>query len=324
MSRFSVRHLPLLMIGILMLTGGALFLSHQPTPSPVVPKPKPQPASVSFLAERPDWPTLNLYQNTITREEFGRLLSTVFTTGEACRNLIEITETEAIIKTGEPAPGDVFRLQFAAPNATKPTPRLWKTAEELPITTREKPLANLRIAIDPGHIGGEWAKMEERWFVVGDGVPVCEGDMTLQVAQLLKPKLEGLGATVTLVRDKKEPVTLLRPSSLLTLAKNTALPATQESPQKMAERLFYRTAEIHARAKLVNETILPDLVLCLHFNAEAWGDPNAPTLIDHSQQLFTLYCSACHGADGKGATGGTFPPLSSSPWLPPMANTDSC
>ncbi len=32
-------------------------------------------------------------------------------------------------------------------------------------------------------------------------------------------------------------------------------------------------------------------------------------------QLFTLYCSACHGADGKGATGGTFPPLAESPWL---------
>ncbi len=32
-------------------------------------------------------------------------------------------------------------------------------------------------------------------------------------------------------------------------------------------------------------------------------------------QLFTLYCSACHGADGKGATGGTFPPLSQSPWV---------
>ena len=32
-------------------------------------------------------------------------------------------------------------------------------------------------------------------------------------------------------------------------------------------------------------------------------------------QLYTLYCSACHGADGKGATGGQFPPLAESPWL---------
>ncbi|GAA5122713.1 c-type cytochrome [Luteolibacter yonseiensis] len=40
-----------------------------------------------------------------------------------------------------------------------------------------------------------------------------------------------------------------------------------------------------------------------------------PLLAQDGQQLFTLYCSACHGADGKGATGGTFPPLAESPWL---------
>jgi hypothetical protein len=30
----------------------------------------------------------------------------------------------------------------------------------------------------------------------------------------------------------------------------------------------------------VNTKLHPDLVLCLHLNAEGWGDPNAPTLID--------------------------------------------
>ncbi len=33
------------------------------------------------------------------------------------------------------------------------------------------------------------------------------------------------------------------------------------------------------------------------------------------QQLYTLYCSACHGVDGKGATGGAFPPLAGSDWI---------
>lgn len=32
-------------------------------------------------------------------------------------------------------------------------------------------------------------------------------------------------------------------------------------------------------------------------------------------QLYTLYCSACHGADGKGAANGTFPPLAMSPYI---------
>lgn len=32
-------------------------------------------------------------------------------------------------------------------------------------------------------------------------------------------------------------------------------------------------------------------------------------------QLYSVYCIACHGPDGKGAPGGTFPPLAGSPWL---------
>jgi cytochrome c553 len=32
-------------------------------------------------------------------------------------------------------------------------------------------------------------------------------------------------------------------------------------------------------------------------------------------QLYGLYCSACHAADGKGATGGQFPPLAGSEWV---------
>ena len=41
----------------------------------------------------------------------------------------------------------------------------------------------------------------------------------------------------------------------------------------------------------------------------------APLTAQDGGQLYTLYCSACHAADGKGATGGIFPPLAASPWL---------
>ena len=230
-----------------------------------------------MLATPPDWGTLEIYQNTIRREEFERLLSSIFTTGDAWKSFIQINEMEAHIQTGNSSGDPVFHLHFALTEAS--VPRQWRTASELPLTNLTNPLAGLKIAIDAGHIGGTWAKMEERWFVVGDGQPVQEGDMTLQVAKLLKPRLEALGATVTLVRDKLEPVTPLRPEALLEVAKASS---SNQSPQKLAERLFYRTAEIRARADLVNQVIKPDLVLCLHFNAEGWGDPNNPTLIDRT------------------------------------------
>jgi mono/diheme cytochrome c family protein len=41
----------------------------------------------------------------------------------------------------------------------------------------------------------------------------------------------------------------------------------------------------------------------------------APLRAQDGQQLYTLYCSACHATDGKGATGGAFPPLAGSAWV---------
>src|SRR5690606_26522963 len=90
----------------------------------------------------------------------------------------------------------------------------WRALSDLPPAPPERPLDGLRIAIDPGHIGGRWGKMEERWFQLPGSPPVQEGDMTLRVAKLLKPKLEALGATVTLVRNEAEPVTDIRPEML--------------------------------------------------------------------------------------------------------------
>jgi len=237
---------------------------------------------LSLLAQEPDWQALEEFQDTITRSDFERLLTGVFTTGDVWRGYIAIEDTQALIHTGGPGPEDVFVLRFADAEPTA-LPRHWQAGHELPPAPAGKPLADLHIAIDPGHIGGEWAKMEERWFVVGDGIPVIEGDMTLKVARLLKPQLEKLGATVTLVRDAAEPVTTLRPESFESEARD-AHPA-EDSPaslRRFAERLFYRTAEIRARADLVNNTIRPDLMLCLHFNAESWGNPAKPTLVNHT------------------------------------------
>ena len=244
---------------------------------------EPESASggLSVLATPPDWSLLEIYQNTITRREFETLLTTVFTTGNAWQTTIEIRDTEAVLKTGPKPTDPSFHLHFAAAEAR--IPRQWRTAAELPPATPERPLEGLKIALDPGHIGGEWAKMEERWFVVGGGTPVCEGDMTLFVANLLKLRLEALGAIVSLVRENSQPVTAVRPADLLALALDSAAPSDSPAArQRLAERLFYRTAEIRARADLVNHTLKPDLVLCLHFNAEAWGDPNNPRLIDRT------------------------------------------
>ncbi|HTD01367.1 MAG TPA: N-acetylmuramoyl-L-alanine amidase, partial [Chthoniobacterales bacterium] len=160
----------------------------------------------------------------------------------------------------------------------------------------DKPLSGLRIALDPGHLGGKWAKMEERWFQVGNTQPVQEGDLALKVARVLAPRLRELGAKVFFVRNSNEPITAKRPDDFRELARKILIkngvpqprnevldpndPEKEQTIRWQSEILFYRYSEIRRRAALVNFKLHPDLVLCLHFNAEGWGDPNNPTLTD--------------------------------------------
>ncbi len=51
---------------------------------------------------------------------------------------------------------------------------------------------------------------------------------------------------------------------------------------------FYRVAEIHDRAVAINTFLRPDLTFCLHFNAEPWGDPTHPTLVDTNHLHFIV------------------------------------
>lgn len=244
---------------------------------------------LSPLAPKPDWKQLDVYQNTITRADFVYLLENVYAPHGAAQSVISVGPDSASIQTS----GGPFVLQFAAdPDSAKPIPRYWKGRWQIPNPPASQPLAGLKIALDPGHLGGAWAKIEERWFQVGKSTPVTEGDLTLYVAKLLTSRLKNLGAEVFLTRTKAEPVTSQRPKQLMAEARRslaqTGSSVTGYSTVKESERLFYRASEIRQRAKLVNERIQPDLVICLHFNAEEWGDANNPSLTDKNHLHFLI------------------------------------
>lgn len=244
---------------------------------------------LSPLATAPQWNDLEPFQQTITRETFTRLLTTVYAPDGAADPFIAITDDAAhIIKqAGRP---ERFVLRFAKTEPTRPPPRYWRPAARMPAAPEQRPLEGIRIAIDPGHLGGRWARMEERWFRIGDGHTVQEGDMTLRVAELVKPMLEELGAEIFLVRTSDEPVTEQRPERLQQMArgeveeKGTAIDDAgyERQLQWQSELLFYRISEIRSRGGLVNDRIYPDITLCLHFNAEGWGDPANPTFVERN------------------------------------------
>src|SRR5207237_6729653 len=116
------------------------------------------------------------------------------------------------------------------------------------------------------------------------------------VARLLAPRLRELGAKVFFVRNSNEPITSKRPNDFRELARKILIkngvphpradvldpndPAKEQTIRWQSEILFYRYSEIRRRAALVNFKLHPDLVLCLHFNAEGWGDANNTTLTE--------------------------------------------
>ena len=251
--------------------------------------------ALSPLAEPPDWNALDRYQQSITRERFMAELERVYAPDAAWQPYIEVGRDSARILMSSSAPQRHYTLRFApAPEKTRAAPRYWRRASEIGGQRPGRPLAGARIALDPGHLGGGFARLEERWFKVGDNKPVIEGDMTLLVARKLQRLLERKGADVSLLRRSSRPATNLRPDDLRDEARaelrrmgvgsppldsaERADGGRHASVRWQSERLFYRSAEIRARADRVNRKLRPDLVVALHFNAEPWGDPERPRL----------------------------------------------
>lgn len=275
--------------------------SPVPPPSPVAapnsPVPPPPGTSaqldrLSSLGTKPDWTKLQSYHQTMTRAEFEAAMQDIYSDSSPLPLPWKVETDGVVVQTGDPAKPEL-RIAFGSrPQPPSQGTRTWRRAAELPPLKGRPLLSDLHFAIDPGHIGGSWAAMEERFLSFAPGESIQEGTLTLLTAQILAERLKALGAYVTLVRDRLEPVTTQRPSDLLSPARQLLAEAGFPQPQEtysgmtgdtkiitvqwQSEKLFYRVSEIHARAKKVNESIKPDVVLCLHYNAEAWGDATSP------------------------------------------------
>ena len=71
-------------------------------------------------------------------------------------------------------------------------------------------------------------------------------------------------------------------------------PLRGQTVQAQSELLFYRIGEIRHRADVVNTKLQPDLVICLHFNAEGWGDPLRPEFVPRNH--LHVLVNGCYSA----------------------------
>src|SRR5437899_4941876 len=131
--------------------------------------------NLGVLGSAPKWSVLEHYQETITHDEFAHLINDVYCTHGFAADLIKIDHNAAQILINRES-HNVFTLRFAPDaNSKAHVPRLWRPARSLLPAKPEKPPSGLRVALDPGHLGGKWAKMDERWFQVGDTNAGTEG-----------------------------------------------------------------------------------------------------------------------------------------------------
>ncbi len=177
--------------------------------------------------------------------------------------------------------------------AGKESSAWWRSPETIkPVCTDSVlPLAGLHLALEPGHIGGDWAGWEGRQFRIEDEDHwVREGELVLEVAQRVRSGLERLGARVSLLRNSCHPV---NPKSFqhywASAASALVVPTEVSLRSQLSHALAVRdravkmaivTGELVERARLVNESIRPDALISLHINAAPWPVKMPRLLVD--------------------------------------------
>ncbi len=277
-------------VAAVLLTPGCKPAIVQPAQAekPVAPPPKPY--TVPEVETPNPWFTLQPWQRSLTRAEFEKKLDRLYDPFDGLRPYIEITDERAVFWIS-PSKKEIpiFTLEFAPdPERRAVVAKAFRAPAEIRALPKPpgKPLSDLRIAIDPGHIGGRWAQVENRSTRYRGSAPVNEGDLNIITAHILKKQLTELGATVFLVREDTEPVTPFRPKDFTTEAvqvlmdKNPKLAAKLANKtleqrkayigkrvQDVADLLFYRGSEIPERGNKIRREFKPDITITLYLNA---------------------------------------------------------
>jgi N-acetylmuramoyl-L-alanine amidase len=236
------------------------------------------------------WSDLDPFQGKLTRAEFETQLISRYAPNAEWSEWFEIFEDFVLIRTSRENAYVTYRLAFAETAERIPEGE-GKVADENSAAIENSTgkssalpsLRGMRIALDPGHLGGAWGPMEFRSFAIGDQPVVQEGDLVFATAKRLQALLEEEGAEVALVRNSSDPVTDKRPEDFLEeafrdLARGIDQLPSPEAVRSRAESLFYRGSEIRARAERVNSELQPELVIALHIDATAWPEGDSQRL----------------------------------------------
>ena len=123
----------------------------------------------------------------MTRAEFQSRLDRVFSPGGAFQKFLAQDGDGVAVFDDEQHQQRLYRLEFAT-GTNRIVKRTFKSLEDLPALKNppDQPLRGLRIVLDPGHIGGEFARMEERFFKMNHGPAEQEAVQIANARQWVK------------------------------------------------------------------------------------------------------------------------------------------
>lgn len=153
------------------------------------------------------------------------------------------------------------------------------------------PLSGVRIAIDPGHLGGQLqqAELEYRYVKLNDSIVskktllFCEGNLAQKTAFILASMLQKAGAEVLITKDKEGNSSF--GSTFAEWKKKELIKAVDKahSEEKISDwkarqlktrasdaiifHSFFKFLDMRNRARIINE-FAPHVAVVLHFNAD--------------------------------------------------------
>jgi hypothetical protein len=258
----------------------------------------------------PDWPSFEKYHGTLTRATFCRLLDRVYNPSKAAYRWLNVTDEYVEFFADEEKSQLDFTLRLASSEAkVRAARRAFRTLPEIRELDNPPgaPLRGVKIVLDPGHIGGKWADIEERSVVWGNHPRIREGDMNIRVATIARDRLVAAGAQVYMTHETPDPVTPLRPRDFMDQVRQAVLAEkglTEEEAASRREALrrmvlwrselaFYRKAEIAQRAANIRARFPPDVNICNHFNATEYS--GSGQMVKDNRIVFLL--NGCYGPD---------------------------
>ncbi|WP_068470886.1 N-acetylmuramoyl-L-alanine amidase [Candidatus Protochlamydia phocaeensis] len=206
------------------------------------------------------------YQGIYTSDEIAFKLNHYLVKDPALAKQFLLTK-EAFFLYATEEDSQAHRPEFTLALASRPTS---ERPHSLPLPST---LAGLKIAIDPGHFGGRYAKLEQRWIEMdrpdsnqaSDSISFNEGTLTLLTAKLLKNLLEDAGAQVLLTKETNG--TGVYPEDFFDWLGRLN---SSKSPFELFKD--YNRLDLLARADKIN-AYKPDVTLIIHYNAHGGRDP---------------------------------------------------